>query len=77
MLAQAAIPLYMRDQKAHVLSSPGNAKESESNKCVDNVSAGKMMARNLRIVSFHSVPSNRVFALQDVVTHPRKLRIHT
>lgn len=50
MLAKAAVPLYISDQNAHVWESPGNAKESDSSKCVESVSAGRIMARNLETV---------------------------
>jgi hypothetical protein len=46
-LASAASPLYDKDQNAHACSSPGNARDSESSKCVESVSAGRMIARNL------------------------------
>jgi hypothetical protein len=46
-LASAASPLYDKDQNAHARSSPGNARDSESSKCVESVSAGRMIASNL------------------------------
>lgn len=49
-LADAASPLYISDQNAHVCSSPGSAKDIESSKCVESVSAGKTMAKNLVII---------------------------
>jgi hypothetical protein len=54
-LVKAASPLYISDQNAHVWSSPGNAKDSESSKCVESVSAGKMIAKNLFKVKNHSL----------------------
>lgn len=47
MLAHAASELYTSDQNARYCSLPGSAKESARSVCVQSVSVGRTMARNL------------------------------
>ena len=76
ILAKAARPLYVSDQNAHVWSSPDNAKERESSRCVESVSAGSMVARNLwnsqkkKLLHFHVCASK----YEDAVVHIPEIR---
>lgn len=56
----------MSDQKAQTWSSPGIAKDSDSSKCVESVSAGRTIARNLLNSQIHLINlKTRILALQD------------